>query len=132
LEDCVSFPVLRAVLTNFSASVGVSRGSHCKPSRSHDLFVIPLNIPDLQPVTGLPSFGSVIYNVTVLSFNRNQFQISHRSRWFQCPKSASVQTGQRAQYWLARSQGTTCGEVDSSLAVGPARNLRTWPRKILN
>jgi hypothetical protein len=43
LEDCVSFPVLRAVLTNFSDSVGASRGSHCKPSRSHDLFVIPFN-----------------------------------------------------------------------------------------
>jgi hypothetical protein len=51
----------------FAPSVDDTRGSHCNVNRleAYDLFVIPLNSSDLLPVTGLPSFGRVIYNVTV-------------------------------------------------------------------
>jgi hypothetical protein len=59
----LGFPVLRAVLTIFQPQSTILVVRIVNRVEAHDLFITPLNIP--EPVTELPSFGRVIYNVSV-------------------------------------------------------------------
>jgi hypothetical protein len=62
---CVSFPVLRGVLTFFSASVDYTRSTNCEPSRRPRLARYPPELSGFVTGNRVAQFRKG-YNVTIL------------------------------------------------------------------